>query len=163
MACLYLTTPEYELVDDLVEEVLRGGLASSRLKVYSIHPERLRGLSVKPLRYRPPEADIVLGAAAGAGAGLLAGLALILIGFGAIPMLALVIAFGVVGVLLRLWAGHGLAGELYRLDDAIRQGDVVMVLEVDDERARSIGQGLKARHPRLAVLGTHTEGAPPLS
>lgn len=161
MAYLFVTTSEHELLGEVVDELLRDGLAAPRIRIFSMSPERLRGLAVKTVRYRPPGANIVFGAAIGIALGLLIGLLLMLAGFGATPVLVLVTAFGIGGALSRLWFGHGLAGELYRLDDAMRHGNAVMVLEVDRERVAPLESSLSQRHPALAVLGTDAEGTPP--
>jgi hypothetical protein len=161
MAHLFVTTSEYGLLGETVDELLRDGVAAPQIRVFSMRPERLQGLAVKTARYRSPGANTVFGAAIGAAAGVLVGVLLMLAGFGATPVLALVIAFGIGGALSRLWFGHGLAGELYRLDDAMRHGNAVMVLDVDAARVPPLQHSLSQRHPELLVLGTDPEGTPP--
>jgi hypothetical protein len=73
----------------------------------------------------------------------------------------IVVAAAVLGALLRLWFGHGLGGELYRLDAALSRGEAVLVLEVDNGRIGEVERGVKSRHPEVSVLGTDPEGTPP--
>lgn len=162
MAHLFVTTSQYDLVGEVVDGLVRDdGLSPAQVQVFSMHPERLRRLAAKAVRYRPPAVNIVYGATLGALNGLLLGVLLMLTGFGATPILVLMIAFGIGGAMSRLWFGHGLAGELYRLDDAMRHGSAVIVLQVDEGRIPALEQGLKQRHPALGVLGTDAEGTPP--
>ena len=161
MARLFVTTSEYALLSETVDELLRDGLTTPQIRVFSTRPEQLRELAVKITRYRSPGANMVFGAAVGATAGVLAGVALMLAGFGITPVLVLVVAFAIGGALSRLWFGHGLAGELYRLDDAMRHGNAVMVLDVDPGRVAPLQNRLSQRHPELLVLGADPEGTPP--
>jgi hypothetical protein len=161
MANLFVTTSEYDRLDDVVDELLREDVKPPQIRVFSMSPERLRGLAVKVVRYRPPAANIVYGATLGVAVAVVVGLLLMLAGFGVAPVLVLVIAFAIGGALSRLWFGHGLAGELYRLDDAMRHGNAVMVLDVEQGRVAPLQRDLSRRHPELSVLGIDAEGTPP--
>lgn len=161
MAYLYATTSDYGLLGEIVHELRQEGLQPGQIRVYSTRPQRIEGMPASTLRYRPPAANTLFGAAAGGLVGLALGLVLILFGFGAGPILVLIVAFAVGGALSRRWFGHGLSGELYRLDPVLRAGHAVMVLEVDDARAAELKRSLAQGHPELAVLGTGVEGTPP--
>lgn len=162
MAYLYITTSEDRLIGPMVDELVGDRLAvTSQIRVFSMHPDSLPPVAAKTIRYRPPAANMVYGALIGLSLGLLIGLLLMLAGFGAIPVLVLMVALAVGGALSRLWFGHGLAGELYRLDDAMRHGNTVMVVDVDRNRVAEIETNVKQRHPEVAVLGTDAEGTPP--
>jgi hypothetical protein len=161
LASLFVAAPEPVRTGQLVRELLDDGVAASRIRVVTMHPERLPDLPAKVVRYRSPLAATVRGAALGALGGVAAGALLATAGFGVAPALVLVIAFAIGGALFCLWFGHGLAGELYRLDDAIRDGEVVLVLEVEDGHSAEIGRLIKRRHPDVAVLGADAGGTPP--
>ena len=161
MAYLYITTPEHELVGPLAEDLVGDDVSAARMRVFTMHPERLPRLQVKTIRYRSPAANMMFGAMLGLTAGLVIGLLLMFAGFGITPILVLVAALGLGGALSRLWFGHGLAGELYRLDDAMRHGNAVIVVDVARERIAEVESHIKDRHPDVAVLGTAAEGTPP--
>ena len=161
VALLYVTTSDYGLLGGAIQELRREGLQPGQIRVYSTRPEQIAGMPASTTRYRPPAANTAFGAAVGALVGLVAGVVLLLFGFGTAPMLVLILALAIGGALSRRWFGHGLSGELYRLDSVLRAGHAVMVLEVDDARAAELKRSLAQRHPELAVLGTDAEGTPP--
>ena len=158
MAYLYLTAHEPAPFKQFANELIAEGVAKRRIRVITTDPEQATGLPVKTLRYRPPVSNLLFGALMGG----LIGLPLLWFGeFGLAPMLVLVVAAGVGGGLSRLWFGHGLAGEVYSLDDALRRGDLAMVLKVDERRLGSAERTVKDRHPEVAVLGADPRGTPP--
>jgi hypothetical protein len=161
MSYLYVTTAEYGLLGEVVAELRGQGLAAGQIRIFSTQPERFEGMAATTARYRPPAANAAFGAAVGALAGLGLGLLLMLFGFGIAPVLLLIAALGIGGALSRRWFGHGLSGELYRLDSVMRAGHAVMVLDVDNGQAAELKSSLAQRHPELAVLGTDTDGTPP--
>jgi hypothetical protein len=132
------------------------------MRVFSARPEQIGDLPAKPIRYRSPAANMAFGALLGAVAGVLSAALLVSIGgFGVVPSLAVLLAVAVGGGLVRLRFGHGLGGALYRLDAAFRQGQAVMVIELDEAQASAVEHGIASRHPEVAVLGTDIEGTPP--
>jgi hypothetical protein len=161
MSHLYVTTADYGLLREVVDELQSQGLTARQIRIYSTRPESLEGVAATTARYRPPAANAAFGAAVGAVAGLVLGLLLLLFGFGTGPVLLLIAALGIGGALSRRWFGHGLSGELYRLDSVMRAGHAVMVLDVDNGRMAELKRSLAQRHPELAVLGTDAEGTPP--
>jgi hypothetical protein len=162
MAHVYMTTSEHGLAADIARELLDEGVAAARIRVFSAHPEEAPKLPVALVRYRSPASAMLLGGGVGAALGALVGMPLLVFGgFGLAPMLVIVVAGAVGGAVLRLWFGHGLSGELYRLDAALRRGEAVVVLDVDDGRVGEVERKVKSRHPEVSVLGTDPEGTPP--
>jgi HAMP domain-containing protein len=51
--------------------------------------------------------------------------------------------------------------ELQPLRNELRRDDVVMRIEVPDERQGQLEQEIKARHPEIRVKGTDPAGSPP--
>jgi hypothetical protein len=98
----------------------------------------------------------------GALIGALVGLPLLgLGGIGVAPLLVLMVTGGAGGAVFRMWIGNGASGDLFRLEDAFKRGEGVMVLEVDDGRVGELENQVKSRHPDVSVLGTDPQGTPP--
>jgi hypothetical protein len=161
---IYLTIPEQSQskVGEVTDALIRDGVDAPRIRVFSMCLERLPKLAVRTVRYRSPAANARFGALIGGVVGLLIGLLLMaLFGLGLVVVLVLLLVLAVGGALSRLWFDHGLARELYRLDGAMRQGSQVIVLKVDKERVEEVENGIKQRHPEVAVLGEDAQGTPP--
>ena len=161
MTRLYIMAPEPEPIVKVARQLSELGLDSRRVRVFSMLPEDLGSVPVKVTRYRPPFANMVFGGLVGLAGGVALGVPLLFYGYGWIPLLSLVVLFALGGALSRLWFGQGLAGELYRLDDAMRRGSAAMVLKVEHGRAQELGRRIKELEPEVAVLGADIDGTPP--
>jgi hypothetical protein len=153
--------PEPQRIVELARRVSELGLDPRRARAFSMAPADLAGVPVKVSRYRPPVANMVFGGLLGLAGGVVLGVPLLLYGYGWIPLLSLVVLFALGGALSRLWFGQGLAGELYRLDDAMRRGSAALVLKVDRGRAAELGRRIKDLEHEVAVLGADIDGTPP--
>jgi len=162
MALVYMTAPEQEVTGEIAAELIGEGIPEDRIHVYSVRPKGSAALPVEVARYRSPSGSILLGGVVGALIGALLGLPLLgLGGFGIAPLLVLMVAAGAGGAVFRLWIGKGPGGELYQLEDALKRGETVMVLEIDDGRVGEVESKVKSRHPEVSVLGTDPQGTPP--
>lgn len=162
MEQLYIMSNEPERIAQLARELVSESLDARQVRVFSAQPERAPDLPVKLVRYRSPSVNIAYGAVLGAAGGALIGLPLIaLVGIGTAALLMIIVVGAVGGALSRSWFGHGLDGVLSRLDAAFRQGQLVMVIELDKTRVVEVERAITSRHPQVAVLGTDIEGTPP--
>jgi len=82
-------------------------------------------------------------------------------GLGIAPMLVLMVVGGLGGAVYKLWVGNGPAGELYRLEEAFKRDETVMVIETDTDRINDLENKINSRHPDVFVLGTDPQGTPP--
>jgi hypothetical protein len=162
MAHVYITTLKKGLMEELAGELLGDGVAAGRIRVVSAYPERVPRLPVKLIRYRSPASSAMVGAALGAVAGALLGMPLLAFGVFAIaPLLVIVVVAATAGAVFRLWFATSPSGEIYRLDEALRSGEDVMVLDIEEGRIGELERKVKSRHPEVAVLGTDPGGTPP--
>lgn len=162
MKLIYMTTIEQGVTREVASELLGDGITEDRIHIYSSRPEEVSPIPVEVKRYRSPTGSVVVGAVLGAFIGVLAGIPVLELGSAAIgPLLVLIVVGGAGGVFFRLWVGKGPGGELYRLDDVLRRGETVMMIEVDDARVDEVEKRVKSRHPDVSVLGTDPRGVPP--
>jgi hypothetical protein len=162
MEQVYMMSDEPNVVAQVARELVSDGVDAGRMRVFSAQPERAAELPVKLVRYRSPPANMAYGTLLGAAGGAVLGLPLMLFGgVGVASLLAIIVAVAAGGALSRLWFGHGLGGALSRLDAALRQGQLLMVIELDKARVAEVEQAITSRHPQVAVLGTDVEGTPP--
>jgi hypothetical protein len=162
MTLIYMTATEQDVTREIATELLGDGIPKDRIHIYSPRPEEAPPMPVEVNRYRSPTASVVVGAVVGALIGALVGIPLFQLGgAGIAPLLVLIVLGGGGGAIFRLWIGSGPGGQLYRLDDALRRGEAVVVLEVDDGRVEEVEHRVKSRHPDVSVLGTDPRGVPP--
>ena len=162
MAHLYLMVDDPKLVAAVAGQLLDMGVPLEQVRLFSTRPGRLPEVPVSSHRYRSPRANLWFGAFVGAAIGLAAGWVSLLLTEVDLLLLPFVVgAFAVGGALSRRWYGHGMSGELYGLDDALRRGAAVLVVDAEPHRATQIGRAVKERHRQVAVLGADTGGTPP--
>jgi hypothetical protein len=159
---VFVTAPEPRLIAMIAQELLGDGMAAERIQVFSARPEQGSKLPVQVLRYRPPASAMMVGGLVGAAVGVLVGMPLLMLGaFAIAPVLVIAVLGAVGGAVYRLWFGQSLGGELYRLNDVLRRGASVMVIEVETTRIGELEHRVKTRHPQVSVLGTDVGGTPP--
>ena len=162
MTLIYMTAIEQGVTREIATELLGDGIPKERIHVYNPRPEEAPPMPITVNRYRSPTASIIVGAIVGALIGALIGVPLLPLGAaGVAALLALIVVGGGGGAVFRLWIGSGPGGELYRLDDALRRGESVIVIEVDDGQVEQVENTVKSRHPDVSVLGTDPRGVPP--
>jgi hypothetical protein len=162
MALVYMTVPRQGVTAEIAEELLGDGVPEDRIHVYSASPERAPPMPVKVSHYRPSTREAVAGGVVGAIIGALAGIPLLWLGgLGIAPLLVLIVAGGTGGAVFRLWIGSPPGGALDRLDDALKRGETVMMLEIEDRWVGQVENRVKSRHPEVSVLGTDPQGTPP--
>jgi hypothetical protein len=160
MTRVYLTAPQQEITARFTNELMDKGVPDDRIHLYSSSPQRHPDLPVAIERYQTPNEAMAYGGVIGTLLGSLVGLPLLGLGtLGIAPLLVVMVAFGIGGAVVRLWMGSGPAGELYRLDDALKRGETVLVLELDDRELEQVEQSVKQRHPELSMMSTDAEEA----
>jgi hypothetical protein len=159
MTRVYLATPQREVTARFTTELIDDGVPEENIHIFSYHPEPTPAMPVQIARYRSPSSAMLVGGAIGVVLGTLIGLPFLTLGsLGLAPLLVLMVTFGIGGAVIRLWMGSGPAGELYRLDDALKRGETVMVLELDDGELDQVERSIKHRHPELSLLNTERNG-----
>jgi len=160
MTRVFLTAPQQEITARFTNELIDRGVPDERIHVYSSSLQQHPDLPVEIARYRTPNEAMTCGGAIGTLLGALVGLPLLGLGaLGIAPLLVVMVAFGIGGAVIRLWMDSGPAGELYRLDDALKRGETVLVLELDDRELEQVEQIGKHRHPELSMMSTDAEEA----
>lgn len=159
---VYLRTPEAAKLVNIANKLSEEHVPRECMHIYSSDPGKSSSSPVKISRYRSPRISMVLGIVAGLIVGMLVGIPLLALGgLGVAPLLVVMVAGGVVGAVYTLWIGGGPGGELYRLEDAIKKGETVMVIETDDDRVSDVLNKINTWHPDVLVLGTDPVGSPP--
>ena len=162
MVQIYMTVRQYRTVAEIATELIADGVQDHRIHVYTAYPDAVPAIPVGVTRYRSPHGSVLMGGAVGAVIGALVGFPLLALGgFGLAPLLVLIVTGGVGGAIFRLWIGRGAAKDLCLLEDALKRGEGVMVLDIDDSRVKEIEARVKSRHPEVSVLGTDPQGTPP--
>lgn len=167
MRRLYLVIPGPERTEPLVRELLADGLKAEDIRLFSRRPERLDNTPVTVKGLGATKVRLLSQAAFGA---LAAVLVLILVSILAAALGGAALASPVVVVLVA--AGGAFVGaattwaqpyptELRPLRDELRRDDVVMRIEVPDERLLALETEIKDRHPELRIKGTDPAGSPP--
>jgi len=162
MTHVYLTVNQKEVTGEIASELLGDGIPEGRIHIFSPRPDETPSMPVQVNRYRSPTGSLLTGAMVGALISALVGIPLLWLGSAGIaPLLVLLVVGAGGGAVFRLWIGKGPGGELYRLDDALRRGETVLVVDVDDGWVDEVERRVKSRHPNVSVLGTDPRGVPP--
>lgn len=162
MTLIYMTATEHGVTREIATELLGDGIPRERIHIYDPRSGKASSAPVGLNRDRSPAAAMLVGAAVGALISALVGVPLLRLGgAGIAAMLVLMVVGGGGGAVFRLWAANGLGGQAHRLDEALRRGEGVLVVEVDDGRVEEVERRVKSRHPDVSVLGTDPRGAPP--
>lgn len=159
MTRVYLATPQREVTARFTTELVDKGVPEENIHIFSSRPQQTPAMPVWIARYHSPSSAMCMGGSIGTILGTLIGLPFLSLGsLGLAPLLVLMVTFGIGGAVFRLWMGSGPAGELYRLDDALKRGETVMVLELDDGELDQVERSVKQRHPELSLLSTDRNG-----
>jgi hypothetical protein len=161
MEQIYMMSQERSLIPQIADELISEGMDASRMHIYALEPKQLSAMPVKVSRYLTPATVMTLGAAIGILAGAVIWLLLMMDGYNYVPMLFIAMVMGAGGAISGLWFGHGLNGDLYRLNAVLLSGEVVMVVDVERPFVGQLEQDIVRRHPEVSVLGMDTEGTPP--
>lgn len=162
MIRIYLTAPQLRTMVQIGAELLGEGMSKECIHVYSARPAQTAPTSVDISAYSPPSGPVVVGGFIGTFIGALLGLPLLGLGIlGIAPLLVIMVAGGVGGALLKLWLLNGPSGEFYHIDDALKRGETVMVLEIDKWRVSEVESKVKSRHPEVSVLDVGSRRTPP--
>ena len=162
MRRLYVTIPGPSLSGRLVDELLAAGVERKRMRVFARDPRRLDHIGVKVRSFSPGVVALLPAAVAG---GSIALVFLVIISIGvAVPWsaplaTAVTVAGAALGAGLAYW--HDYPAELKPLGEELAIDDVVMTLDLPDERLGQVEKTIKARHPELKVKGTDPGGSPP--
>lgn len=161
MRRLYFLLPNIEVTHKLVDDLLL-----ARVEERHIHVIAKEGTPLRDIREASPlqKSDFIpaleKGLVGGAYMGLLAGLvaaafppAGVVIGGGVI--VAIAAAGATVGGLMSSMVGIGLpSGRLERFEDAIKAGQILMLVDVPRERVDEIEELVKNHHPEADIEGT---------
>jgi hypothetical protein len=161
MEQLYMMSQKRGVIAQIADELISQGIDISRMRVYAVEPKQLPAMPVKVSRYLTPATVMTYGASFGILAGAVIWLLLMMDGYKYMPILFIAIVMGAGGAISGLWLGHGLNGDLYRLNAVLLSGEIVMVVDVDKPFVAELEQTVVRRHPEVSVLGTDTEGTPP--
>jgi hypothetical protein len=167
MRRIYARIREAQDTTDAVAQLLREGVDSERIQLYSANPGELEALPVRVSRLRWPRKTMWRGGIAGGLVGL--GLTIVIAVFtgpiGPVPGIAIVLLCALVGALVWRLALDGGADrealEVARRQGGLKRGETVLLLDVPDAQAQEIERRLKQAHPQIAVLGTDPSGTPP--
>jgi hypothetical protein len=164
MRRLYLIVPGPELAGRLVEELLSEDLTGQSMRLLSRRPRELDALPVPVTGFRPSPDNILLRILGGAAAALMVALLTVAFsgaGQSTVPLLLIVTLIGAAaGAATLLW--WGFPAELRPLRGELKREDLVMLLDVPDERLGELERAIASRHPEVRVKGTHPAGSPPV-
>ena len=163
MRLLYLIIPGAPLTRRLVQELTAEGLEADWIRLVSRRADLLADLPVPVTDVRPPGETLGLRALAGAALALVAALLVVALGL-AVPsvglfLLAVPLAGAVVGTLSASWGAY--PRELRPIRAEVGRKDVVMLLDLPDERLEAVEQWIKDLHPEIRVKGVDPRGTPP--
>lgn len=162
MTLVYVTAARQGTARKIASGLLDDGVPEGCIHVYSSRRQEMPQMPVRVHRYRSPTVSLIVGAVVGAAIGALIGLPVLGLGsVGVAPLLVLMVVGGAGGAIFRLWIGNGPGGGLYRLDEALKRGETVLMIEVNDEQTGEVERKVKSRHPDVSVLGTDPQAAPP--
>ncbi len=157
---VYLRAREVSTARRLIDELLGDGIENERIRVHAARRARGLRLPVTRITYRTPPQALIDGAAIGALFASLITVLLLLIGAVELAVLVLVLGAavgGIFGLLQTQLANREIEPQL----DALRRGELVLVLELDHDEIGQVEDRIKARHPEVAVLGGDPAGTPP--
>ncbi len=163
MRRLYLIIPGPDLAADLVEELLSDGMEQRQLRLFACRPRRLK-VPVPVSRLSGGADSVLTRTLAGAVIALVIALVVIAIGgagpFAGSILLVATAAGAAVGAVSGRQRG-GYPSELEPLREELGGDDVVMLLDVADQRLGNWEERIKGRHPEIRVKGTDPAGTPP--
>ena len=163
MRLLYLIIPGAPLTRRLIQELTAEGLEADWIRLVSRRADLLADLPVPVTSVRPPGETLGLRALAGAALALVAALLVVALGL-AVPsvglfLLAVTLVGAVVGALSASWGAY--PQELGTIRAEVGREDVVMLLDLPDERLEAVEQWIKDLHPEIRVKGVDPRGTPP--
>lgn len=165
MRRLYLIIPGPDLAADLVHELLSDGMEQRQLSLFACRPRRLKvPVPVSRLSAGGGADSMLTRTLAGAVIALVIALVAIAVG-GAGPFAGSVLLVATaVGAAIGAIAGRPRSGyptELEPLREELDGDDVVMLLDVADQRLGDWEERIKDLHPEIRVKGTDPAGTPP--
>ena len=159
---MYLIIPGQELTERLIRELQSEGLAARSISLYAQRPNRSATLMLPVQSMQASPWRSFGRALIGALSTLI--IAFLIIVFGGLDMglggLLVVILLGaVMGVSTAQW---GLVPpEVKQLRGELHPDDLVMLLDVPDDRLEQIEQTINAAHPEIRIKGIDPRGSPP--
>lgn len=157
---IYLRARTFGKIRQLIDKLLGGGVEPARICVHAAGKPRGGDLPVMLVVHRTWARALVEGGILGALFASPITAALLLIGDVLFAVSVLVLGAGVGGVFAALRAriaNRDIAPQF----DALRRGDLLLVLAGDDAAIGAIQDRITARHPEVAVLGSDPAGTPP--
>lgn len=158
MKRLYFLIPNKGVAHALVTELRANGVSEDHIHIVAHEKMELDNLPEANLTHN---SDLIpaleRGAVTGGVAGLLAGLAVV-----AFPPAGIVIGTGAVLATTLAGAGFGawVSGmigvrlpntELKEYEDRIRQGELMMLVDVDEDRADAVAETIRRHHPEVEI------------
>jgi hypothetical protein len=157
---VFVKAREPSTVRQLVDELIGDGIERERIRVHAARNLRGLDLPVERVVYRTPTQAVIEGTLYGALFTIPVVALLFLIGAGGISLLAFFLGLAVgggFGMLHARIANQEVAAQA----DALSDGELVVVLELDQATSGEVEDRIKARHPEVAVLGSDPAGTPP--
>ncbi|WP_200333301.1 hypothetical protein [Thiocystis violacea] len=160
MTNIYLRARTFGKVRRLIDELLGEGVEPARICVHAAGKPREADLAVTLIIHRTWARALVEGGILGALFASPITAALWLIGDVPFAVSVFVLGAGVGGVFAALRAriaNRDIAPQF----NALRRGELLLVLAGDHAAIGAIQDRIKARHPEVAVLGSDPAGTPP--
>lgn len=156
---IYLKARAFEKVRQLIDELLDERVEPGQILVHAAEKPRGADLPVTLIIHRTLAQASIEGGALGALFASPVSVALWLVGDTVLGVLALILGAGVGGVftaLRALSANRSIAPQ----SEALRRGELLLVVTVDHAAIGPVQDRIKARHPEVAVLGSDPAGTP---
>lgn len=158
---VYLRAREPADARRVLDELIADGIPRERIRVHAAAGRDLSDLPVAPVRWRSRRRAVLEGAAYGGAVGLVLGVALLLVGdagSGALALILIGAAAGAGWLVLRSGAAQR---DLEQQSVPLAAGQIVIVLQLDDDQIGRVEQRVEERHPEVLILGTDPTGTPP--
>ncbi|EXJ14789.1 hypothetical protein [Imhoffiella purpurea] len=145
------------MISSFIGEVLGLGLPRKAIRVYGNTAPR--GLAVEVVPWRSRSRAFLEGATLAGAIFLLP--ALLLLGAMGLEALAMLLVVSTIGGFIRFWWLRARIAPLDPQEEALREGDLILSLTIDEDRYAAVQQTLARRHPELMILGSDPAGSPP--
>lgn len=163
MRRLYVIVPGMEMADGLRQSLLSNGIEAKGMQMYATGRRSATGSPIAPKHFRPTGAKLLLYALAGCLVLAALGWAVladaVFTPLGALGLSAMALAGLAAGAVVAIRSGP--TGELKRLRREMGDNDLLLLLDVPDQRYADIENSLMNAHPEIRIMGSDPAGSPP--
>jgi hypothetical protein len=168
MSRIYFLVPNIALTHNIVDELRSEGIEESDIHVLAKRDTPLEGLPEAGMTIKTDFiAALERGVALGGTTGLLAGLiGLRLAGFAIAggPLLGIIVAGATIGSMMNSLMGMNSGNtKLKQFEEAIEQGELLVLVDIPKERIEAIKQMVIKHHPEAEFGGVESILPPPLT